>query len=120
MGNDNALNSGDGYIYDIPFNPMVVRIKIIDSNGKELKNINVAKYMKCGNGVCDNSENHSVCAIDCLSGGYDDYCDQMLDGFCDVDCIKSDKENDRDCNDLEKSKNKKRIIEFIKNQRSKK
>lgn len=41
---------------------------------------------ECGNDVCNINENYSTCPLDCLSGGYDGYCDREKDERCDPDC----------------------------------
>ena len=45
------------------------------------------KYI-CGNDICEPNENSRSCAIDCIFGGKDDYCDAFKDGICDPDCEK--------------------------------
>ena len=101
---------------DIAFNVKAAKIFIFDKNNKQVADLNVSKYQKCSNGVCDKYENYSICPMDCPSGGYDNYCDRMLDGICDVDCLGEKFNGDRDCNDLEKSKNKQGVLNFIQNQ----
>jgi putative hemolysin len=54
---------------------------------------------KCGDGNCGMPENFSTCPQDCLSGGYDGYCDGVPDGKCDPDCLKGE---DPDCIDSDK------------------
>lgn len=101
---------------DLPFNSSAVKISILDKSGKEALSINVAQFKNCGDGACDEFENYSICPLDCSSGSFDNYCDAMLDGLCDIDCLDDVSNPDRDCNDLEKAKNKDDVMDFIDNQ----
>ncbi len=52
------------------------------------------------NGVCEanNKENLLSCPNDCESGTEDNYCDAVLDGKCDQDCVNQGRmEKDIDC-----------------------
>jgi hypothetical protein len=48
----------------------------------------------CGDGICQDSESYESCQVDCVSGGADDYCDEVDEGICDPDCSVSE---DVDC-----------------------
>lgn len=48
----------------------------------------------CGNKICDTTETHATCPVDCPSGGRDNYCDRVRDGICDPDCTNNE---DPDC-----------------------
>jgi len=72
------------------------------SNGTEIE---VTKLMNlsfeettCGDGICGLPENYKTCPQDCPSGSYDAYCDGILDGMCDWDCVdENHPEKDPDC-----------------------
>jgi len=40
----------------------------------------------CNNEICEPQESFETCSQDCHSGGQDDYCDEIRDGICDLDC----------------------------------
>ncbi len=47
-------------------------------------------HVRCnGNGICeiDEGEYYKNCPEDCKSGGRDNYCNRVLDGVCDPDCM---------------------------------
>ena len=48
----------------------------------------------CGDGRCVLGENYATCPQDCHSGSHDWYCDKVVDGICDPDCLP---EEDIDC-----------------------
>jgi len=49
----------------------------------------------CGNQRCNfPKENYRTCPKDCPSGGYDNFCDWIIDGKCDPDCKEKE---DVDC-----------------------
>lgn len=52
------------------------------------------------NGLCEPSKKESLlsCPSDCKSGTADNYCDSILDGVCDEDCVSQGRrEKDVDC-----------------------
>jgi putative hemolysin len=52
----------------------------------------------CGDGSCVLGENYANCPQDCPSGSFDAYCDGVVDGKCDPDCVsESTPEKDPDC-----------------------
>ena len=86
------------------------------------------------NNLCESKirENFLTCPSDCKSGSSDNYCDGILDGKCDQDCVNQDRsdkdidctcdnkicdvrENARTCPTDCKSSLWQRIINFIKN-----
>lgn len=51
--------------------------------------------IKCNsNRICERNENYYNCPEDCTSGSRDGYCDKVIDGICDADCLS---EQDLDC-----------------------
>ena len=40
----------------------------------------------CNNEICEPQESFETCSQDCHSGRQDDYCDEIRDGICDLDC----------------------------------
>ncbi|MBD3203082.1 hypothetical protein GF327_02210 [Candidatus Woesearchaeota archaeon] len=53
-------------------------------------NIVISQDFTCGNGFCDQNENYYSCEKDCASGHKDNFCDNVNEGRCDPDCIKTD------------------------------
>lgn len=51
---------------------------------------------ECGNGLCNQGEDHRSCPEDCASGGADGLCDEVADERCDPDCGEK-WESDPDC-----------------------
>ncbi|PIN80371.1 hypothetical protein COV11_04140 [Candidatus Woesearchaeota archaeon CG10_big_fil_rev_8_21_14_0_10_30_7] len=78
-------------ILTIPYFNKGKVMKIYDSENNLKLEINLAHLAMCNqNYICEpNKENHKNCAIDCVIGGKDDLCEDVIDGVCDPDCSSS-------------------------------
>ena len=90
--------------FKIPYYENAGEMIIYGNDSNELLKIDVSAYskQKCGNNLCDFSENYNNCKLDCKSGLKDNYCDKIKDNKCDPDCKLN---LDQDC--LDKGKIKK-------------
>ena len=82
----------------LPYYPTGKTIKVFNSDDNtEILEINIQVFAQvCGDNQCQGHESYESCEQDCLSGGEDDFCDQVTDGTCDPDC-KNIKDFDSDC-----------------------
>ncbi len=80
----------------LPYYENGKEIIIYNNKNQEKLKIDISMFSKnkCGNNICDISENYKNCQIDCISGSKDNYCDNINDNKCDPDCKK---ETNKDC-----------------------
>ncbi len=84
--------------FRFPFNSEVHFLEVYYGEKKLIS----YKIELCNNNkVCENlrTENYLSCPYDCSSGSDDNYCDEVLDGRCDSDCVVKELDVDCTCGD---------------------
>ena len=112
-----VIKNDDIIFFQIKFNKKAdIMYVYYKKDNQEMLNFSLAQLKKCGNGICDEIENYSICKIDCPAGSRDGYCDRIRDRICDIDCLNKNPYDDLDCYEINKIKNKKEYDEFVKSQ----